>query len=176
VTETTTGAFPSTSHAGPAWDLAREQLARPRIDDAPIEGFREGMAVRDLIARYAYAIDRGDIDDLMRFFTDDCVISGPRGTLSGAEEIRAHYEELFVEVPRRFHLWANVVVRMGADFREGRVSSYFYAMLGPKDGPPHSIGGLSVDHVVKRAGRWQIRERSINFDVTAALAPREAGP
>jgi uncharacterized protein (TIGR02246 family) len=164
--------FLETAHAGPAWDLALEQMARPRNAGAAWENAREGMAVRDLLARYTYALDRGDVDAMMGFFTDDCVITNPRGTFSGPDVIRADLEDHISKGDHRFHLWSNVVVRMSDDFLEAAVTAYFLAVLQREAAPARWVGGLSADTVVKRDGRWQIRARTTTVDFTSrALAP-----
>ena len=168
MSDTTSEGFLPTAHTGPAWEEARGQLTRPRKDNAPVEGFRAGMGVRDLINRYAYALDQGDLDGLMEFFADDCVINAPRGTLAGASAIRAHYERVISESDHRFHLLTNMIVRMGDDFGSARVTTYFFGVLQNHGEPLRTVGGLLADQVVKRDGQWKICARSVSIDVTLA--------
>lgn len=44
--------------------------------------------------------------------------------------LRSHFRE----APQGFHLWSNIVVRLSEDFEKARASSYFYAMLAPREG------------------------------------------
>lgn len=150
-----------------AWDLARAQLDRPRSGQPSLDYVCDELALRDLMARYAYTWDQGDLDGLMAFFTNDCVITYPHGTVSGSAAIRANYEQMVRDTPRRHHLICNVVVRLSEGRSEGWLTAYFYALLEPQGAPARTVSGLIADTVVKRDGEWKIRARSICIDTMA---------
>lgn len=162
--------FLPTAYAGSAWDEARTQLARPRKGESPLEGMMAGMGVRDLLNRYMYTIDQGDLDGLMGFFTDDCVINTPKGSIVGTAAIREHYDLLLTGPHRRFHLVTNMIVRLADDYESGRITSYYFAMLQNDGQPPRAVAGLLADQVVKHGGGWKISARSISTDVTCEFA------
>lgn len=166
--------FPRTSHTGPAWDLALEQIVQPRKAEAPWEKSREGMAVRDLFARFTYALDQNDLDAIMEFFTDDCVMTNPRGTFSGLGAVRAEFEKRHRPEDRRFHTWSNIVVRLTDEFLAGTITAYFLAVVQRGGEPARWVGGLRADKVVKRNGQWRIREYTTSVIFTAAVAPADA--
>lgn len=163
--------FLPTAYTGEVWKLARHNLAYSRNHAAPGEGTAEAeMAVRDLHARVTYAVDLGDVDQVMPFFTMDCTLTNARGTFSGSRAIRADYEQLFRDVPRRFHVWSSLVVRMSEDFRSGRLTSYFYAVLQPLDQSARVIGGIAADEVVQIDGEWKFRSRTTSMTFMHPLA------
>jgi uncharacterized protein (TIGR02246 family) len=168
-------AFQPDAGASSAWELARAQLARPRARQPTLDQLREELALRDLIGRYAYTWDQGDLDGLMEFFTEDCVITNPRGTVVGSTAIRANYAEMLRDTPRRQHLFCNVVVRLSDDLREGWLTAYHYAVLEPKQDPSRTVSGLVADNVVKQADEWKIRARSVCIDTMADVVTSGGG-
>jgi uncharacterized protein (TIGR02246 family) len=156
------------------WTVTREYADGRRNHEALLESFQAEIAVRDVLTRYVSALNRGDVDAMAGLFTDDCVVTSPRGTLVGADAVRADLEAHLRTFPRGFHLWPSVVVRLSAELGEADTTAYFYAMLIPKHGSTRSVGGLVADKVLCRDGEWRIGERSTNVDLAALAA--EPGP
>jgi ketosteroid isomerase-like protein len=170
MTDTCSALFVPTAGSGAAWDLAREQLSRPRSTDASLDELREELAVREALARYTYSFDQGVLDAVMTFFADDCAVTDRHGTThTGTDEVRANYKKLIETTPRRFHVWSNVVVRLADDPREAWRVAYFYAYLAPIGATPQAVGGPLVDHMVKQDGDWKIRERTVGVDLEYAI-------
>ncbi len=171
MTDIRSSLFLPTAGSGAVWDLARKQLSRPRNTEASLDELREELAVREALARYTYSFDQGDLDAVMTFFTDDCVVTDRHGTIhKGIDEARANYAKLIDTVPRRFHVWSSVVVRLSDGLQDGWRISYFYAYLEPTGEPPEAVGGPVVDRMVKVNGEWRIRERSVTVDLDYALS------
>lgn len=168
---TPVGVFRQTARTGPAWGVILEQISGSSSGEAPLEGVRDELAVRQLLALYAYALDQCDVDGMMRLYADNCVITNPRGTFSGKEAIRRDFESRVSKDDRRLHLWTNVVVRLSDDLQEGVVTAYFWAMLQRASMAPRCNGGVSADKVVKRDGEWRFRERTTSVDFTTAAVP-----
>jgi ketosteroid isomerase-like protein len=170
MTDTRSSLFLPTAGSGAVWDLAREQLSRPRSTDASLDELRQELAIREALARYTYSFDGGDLDAVMTFFTDDSAVTDRHGTThTGFDEVRANYQRLIETTHRRFHLWTNVVVRLSDGLREAWRIAYFHAYLEPIGGPPQALGGAVADHMVKRDGEWRMRERSVSVDLDYAL-------
>jgi uncharacterized protein (TIGR02246 family) len=72
-------------------------------------------AVRDLLARYADAVDRRDLDGLSSIFAPDAVLTSPGRRLVGLDEVIGFYREAFTtdQSPRR-HFITNVHVTEAA--------------------------------------------------------------
>jgi uncharacterized protein (TIGR02246 family) len=170
MTDTRSPVFLPTAGAGPTWDLAREQLSHPRSASPSLDELRDELAVREALARYTYSFDRGDLDGVMRFFSDDCTVTDRQGTTHrGRDEVRANYKKLIDTADQRFHLWTNVVVRFSYDLREAWRISYFHAYLAHADGAPEVVGGPVVDHMVKQDSEWRIHARSVTVDLDYTL-------
>jgi hypothetical protein len=169
MTEATVPVFLSTAFSGPAWDRARGQLSQSRSGDASLDEVREELVLRDLFARYTYILDQGDVDALMTYFTDDCILKNPRGTCRGTAEIRANYEKLLRPTDRRLHWWSNVMTRVSDDLRHGWVTSYFYSLHQPVDEPFRTAAGLVADEWVKLDDAWRICDRAITVDIDSAI-------
>jgi ketosteroid isomerase-like protein len=162
--------FLPTAGSGAAWNLAHEQLSRPRSSEASLDELREELALREALARYTYSFDQGELDAVLTFFTDDCVVTDRHGTRhTGTDEVRANYKKLIDTTHRRFHVWSNVVVSLADDLREAWRIAYFYAHLEPLGGQPEVVGGPIADQMVKRGGEWRIRERSVSVDLNYPL-------
>jgi uncharacterized protein (TIGR02246 family) len=174
-TDTTHAAFLPDAGLSQAWKVAGVQLSRPRTENASLDELREELALRDLIARYAYTWDQGDVDGVMRFFTDDCVMTNPRGTHSGAVAVREIYEQMVQDTPRRRHLFTNVVVRLSDDLAEGWLTAYHYAVLEPRGESPRTVSGLVADHLVKTGEGWKIRARSVSVDTMSGVVAADGG-
>jgi ketosteroid isomerase-like protein len=123
----------------------------------------EETAIRDQFMVYGYAFDNQDLDAVMSYFTDDCVITNPRGKVSGAAAIRANYKLLFDYWSSSRHLWVNVIVRFPAAV-DAYIGAYHYAMLISGD-QTLAGGGTDLRRLTKVGGEWKIAERWITDDV-----------
>lgn len=168
-------AFLPTACQGPAWDGARAQLKHPYASDPSLERVAAELGIRDVLPRYSYAVDQGDLDAAMQFFTDDCVINSPKGAVEGSTAIRTYLEKTFQATPNRFHLFTNIAVRVADDHRSGLITSSYFAILQAADQPPNAVGGLIADQVVLQDNVWKIRERSIARDLACALTALSSG-
>ena len=163
-------AYLPNAHRGPAWDGARDLLSRPPATEPSLEYLRAEQSVRDFIARYAFTLDRGDVDGLMQFFAADCVMTNQRGTFATPAEMRAEYEGIVRNVPHRMHLLSNLLVRFADDLAIATVSYYFRALLEPPGGPPRSLGGIILDQLRNDAGAWRIYRRNVSIDFDTELS------
>jgi uncharacterized protein (TIGR02246 family) len=171
MTDTISPVFLPTAGSGAAWDLAREQVSRPRSSDASLDELREELAVQEALALYTYSFDQGDLEAVLTFFTDDCSVTDRHGnTHTGPDELRANYDQMIRTVHRRFHMWSNVVVRLDDGLQEAWRIAYYYAYLAQIGEPPRAVGGPVADHLLKWNGKWRIRERHVAVDLDHALS------
>jgi hypothetical protein len=133
------------------------------------------LAIRDLLGRYAWALDTGDTEGYVRLFVPDVgtiVEHRPDGTrhARGAEEIRAlvrrfHDDPAF---PGRQHRFDNVVVAADAE-RSDRWLVRSYVLTTSSD-PADTSGrptlywtGLCEDLVASIGGELLIEEHTIKY-------------
>lgn len=153
-----------------AWTDAPNVSAMRRPDEPTLAALRAESELRDFVHRYANTLDRGDIDGVMDFFTSDCVMITQRGTFSGTAELRAEFERMVRDAPRRLHHLTNVSVRLADDLETAYVSCYVTAILESLSGATHSVCGLIVVQVVGGAGQWKIQQRWVSIDATTSMS------
>jgi hypothetical protein len=147
--------------------------ALPRRPDGVDQATQLALAaaeeeIREDFTAYGYAYDSGDIDRVMWFFSDDCVITNPRGRVAGVDAIRSNYRLLFDYWKVTRHLWCNVTVRFSAA-DEAYLGAYHYAMLVSDE---RALAGVGLDLRRLRPvdGRWKIVERWITDDIDYAIS------
>ena len=131
----------------------------------PVE---DRIAIQDLIARYAWALDTGDSDSLVACFTQDAVVieevfEDP-DRWEGHEGIRglAHHYAASPGFPgRQHHVSQSIVEGSGA-----RCSVKSFAFVTECRGePPYTLRftGYYDDQLVKVDGEWLFKERIIRL-------------
>lgn len=125
----------------------------------------EEAAVMDEFMSYAYAYDNQDLDTILGYFTDDCVIDNPRGQVVGAEAVRANYRVLFGYWRASRHTWSNISVRfLDPTPTQAYITAYHHAVL-LSDERTLAGGGTDVRLLRKIDGSWKIARRWITDDV-----------
>ena len=129
---------------------------------------RDRFAIQDLVARYAWALDTGDVDALVECFTADAVIieevfeepdrwEGHRGIRALAEHYRA-----VPDFPGRQHHVSQLLIE--GDARRCALRSFAF-VTECRGEPPYvtRFAGYYQDRVVKAKGVWRFRERIIRL-------------
>ena len=152
----------------------RQVAALPRFPRDATPELRQRLAdeeavLHDELLVYGYAMDAGDVDAVMEYFSDDVKISNPRGRYQGSDIVRKNYEYLFSQWSVTRHIWANVVVRFPEREDEAYRASYIYGLLSK---PGKAFGAISSDvhRLRKMGGRWKIVERAITDDLSHTIA------
>jgi ketosteroid isomerase-like protein len=142
----------------PQWpkEASAEQRMRLLLEEAVIRA--EFMA-------YAYAYDNQDLDSVLQYFSNDCVIGNPRGQVTGADAIRANYRVLFGYWQASRHTWSNITVRfLDAAATQAYVVAYHHALLISEE---RTLAGAGTDirRLHKSNDRWLITRRWITDDI-----------
>jgi len=129
-------------------------------------------AVRDLIARYTWAGDRGRSAELAALFSADGVldVGAHGGRWEGAATIAAELDAVAVRVaaagdapgPVRHHVSSTVIEVLGPD--DATAASYFLVIT--TIGPDH--WGRYRDRFARIDGHWCFVERMVRVDGHAA--------
>jgi uncharacterized protein (TIGR02246 family) len=124
------------------------------------------LAIRDVIARYAWALDTGDVDGFVACFCRDGVLvwdafEEPE-RWQGAEALR-HFAEFFRGLPtsagRQHHVSNTLVTAAGEDARS---RSYVAVAVRQGEGPHLlSVMGYYEDLFRREDGQWRLAERVI---------------
>lgn len=163
---------------GSLWSLHHAMARTPRGDLTSARGLSrlaEERAVHDVLARYTFFYDGGDLDGVMSVFHDDCTLINPRGTYIGKDAIRTNYGFLISLSKVVLHFATNVLVRFSKDGKEARMGAYYYAIAATPDGKLIGTGGTYADRLVKDKGEWKIIARRITYNFRNTLSP-EAPP
>ncbi len=125
--------------------------------------------IRDTIARYNHAGDRGRLDELSACFTEDGVLEiRDEAPIAGRAAIRRSLTEVVTrlevatERPLLRHHVSSVRVELEGPDR-ARAASYFLAIT--EVGPDH--WGLYLDRFARVGGAWLIAHRRVRVDGAA---------
>ena len=128
------------------------------------------IALRDVVDRYADAVDRHDADALVGLFTDDGVLrvqadGGPvENEWTGSEVVRSL--DVIAGFNRTFHHVGGCVFEAtGEDRATGRVQCLAHHYERTGNGPVDLVMMIRYHDVyVQRAAGWQIAERRVAIE------------
>ena len=125
----------------------------------------EKIAIQELFARYAHAIDELDPEAWVQCFTPDGVFQvGPRA-MRGHAALRG-YAEVHVREIRCRHMIGNFLYEIKGNEATGRSSAL--ATLATSNGYRIFAQGGYVDRLVKEGGQWRIAYRRVDIDGLAS--------
>lgn len=129
---------------------------------------KDRIAINDLLAEYAWALDTGDVDALIACFTPDAVVIEEvfeePDRWGGIENIR-RFAEHFRNVPNfpgRQHHISQLLVKGNSKLCSSRSFVFVTECQGE---PPYTIrfAGYYDDQLVKSGGKWFFRQRIIRL-------------
>ncbi len=124
------------------------------------------LAIHDLVSRYAWALDTGDVENFVTCFCREGVLVWDAfdrpGRWEGEEALR-HFARFFRDQPSsagRQHHVTNLLLE--ADGEEALGKAYVAVALRQGDGP-HALNvmGWYEDRFRREGGQWRIAERVI---------------
>ena len=122
--------------------------------------------IRELLARYCFALDADRFEEMAALFTPDGVWETVFGTGSGRAGIVAQARSIATGArPPRIHLTTNIVIDLDGDTATAR-SNWALIQNSPA-GPAIGSGGAYLDRLVKVAGQWFFAHRTIDRYITA---------
>src|SRR5690348_11180036 len=125
------------------------------------EAMSDKEEIRELLARYCFALDAERFDEMAGLFTEDGVWETAFGTGTGRDGITAQARRIASgERPRRVHLTTNIVIDITGDTAMAR--SNWVLFQNSDKGPAISSGGAYVDRLEKQGGQWFFRHRRID--------------
>ena len=127
---------------------------------SPLE---EKDAIREVMARYCFALDDGRFPDMAALFTEDGTwqtffgkATGRKAIAEFAAGLRAHR----TDNPRAIHHVTNIVITLDGD--TAKVRSNWTTVQNAPEGPKIGSGGAYDDEMVKIGGQWYFRYRTID--------------
>lgn len=130
------------------------------------------QAIRDLISRYAAAIDDRDFGAVAACFADDAKAEYSGHVLEPGVTAIVRHLELIRSIPASTHLIGNVLIELRGDQADVRSQAVVHLVLGTAPGQGLVlIRGLHYhDRVVRQAERWVIAERRHGADWSLEVA------
>jgi ketosteroid isomerase-like protein len=129
-------------------------------------------AVREVLHRYALAVDRKQIDAVASCFTPDCAYEGALGQGTIAHALLA-LEHAFERYTRTMHMIGTQDVHIDGDV--AHMETYCVAYHVRADGGQLTVGVRYLDDLVRGAAGWQIHRRVVCGEWTREDPPPRAG-
>ena len=140
--------------------------------------------IEDLMSRYLFAMDYGDIDAYVATFTEDGELEFATGTSRGRDEIRKNVSAFKANIGKFYkvedgspatlrHVLLQVVIRVEGDQAWTRSLWMEMANDGPGDSFKMGTFGIYEDEVRKVDGHWLFSKRRI---LNEFLKGRQSGP
>lgn len=128
-----------------------------------LEAFRDEAEIRDVVNRYAYALDRKDWDDLHHVFAADASVEFKGiGRFQGIAEIIKIVESALDFALATQHLIGNVSIKI--DGNTASSECYLQALhVGKGDfaGKTMTVWGKYTDRLERRPEGWRIVHREL---------------
>ena len=134
----------------------------------PIE---DVLAIHELVARYAHALDSGDAEAFVATFTPDGVFDNPPTHREGREQLLLMGGNRAGSVGATRHFMSNVIVE--GDGQRATVKAYLMMTRGIGQEP-----GIAVynDDLVKVDGKWLFKIRRVIADKRVRPEPKPKPP
>lgn len=125
-------------------------------------------AIRDLLARYTYAGDRGRVEILAACFAEDGTLEFPGTAATGPAAIVAALTAGPANPARRFvrHHITNPLIEVTANSKAATARSYFLVISD--NGPDHA--GTYDDRLRLTNDGWRFEHRRVRVDWQAATS------
>jgi hypothetical protein len=125
----------------------------------------EKLAIQELFARYAHAIDNLDPEAWVQCFTPDGVFQVGVRAMRGQAALRG-YADVHVKEIRCRHMMSNFLYEIHSNEATGQCS--MLATLATPSGYKIFAQGRYVDRLVKQNGQWCIAHRRVEVDQLAS--------
>ena len=122
------------------------------------------LELYELYARFAHAIDAGDVEAWVALFTPDGRFGMPAGAINGADELREFATRRSREAPGQFHLTANIVLQGTSRTATGRAYVVCFRLAGDAQLRLLNIGRYE-DIWVKTSEGWRLAAREVLSEI-----------
>ena len=125
--------------------------------EARLKRVEDVQAIKDLRARYCFAVDEGRWDDLIAMFTEDAEVN-MLGTAKGRAELLPYFRD-FVSgsLDNMWHFVHNETIRVDGDHAAGEAMVEVPCVA---DGQPRIIAAKYYDEFERVDGQWLFKKRS----------------
>lgn len=125
------------------------------------------LAIQELLARYNFAINFGDVEGWANCFTEDGIFECPFGIFKGYAALRKYVSDRTAErqgLPLR-HMNTNIIIDVQGDHASARC--YLLLMQAAPEGLKLLTTGVYQDELRKIKGSWRFSHRNVKLDSKA---------
>jgi len=133
------------------------------MPDTSLQEVADRLAIEQVLARYCRGIDRCDAAELTRVFSDDSTIDFGDGEQPRDKSIAGLMAGLGA-MKLTHHNIGNIICEIDGDHARAETYCVAYHWLPGEPEIELVVGGRYLDHLIRRADRWQIRERRYIMD------------
>ena len=128
------------------------------------DGMREmldRMAIREVLLRYAHAVDRRNLDMVAGCFTPDASYRGSLGD-GGIGQALASLKQRMARYDSTMHLIGNQFIELAGDTAKSETYTLAYHRLNGEDEPNVlTVAVRYLDELIRQDGQWRIRAREV---------------
>jgi ketosteroid isomerase-like protein len=135
-----------------------------RTSEAVAISPEDGLAIQEVMTRYASAIDDKDWALFRTCWTDDCEASFSGLRYVGRQELSDGLEDMHAPLDGSLHRFSNVKIT-SFDGDTAQATSYVHAVMvkaAHPDGADFHMFGYYEDELVKDDGAWKIARRAFH--------------
>ncbi len=133
------------------------------IDDA-VRDLLDRDAIRTLLARYAHAVDRRDLDGVAACFTADAAYKGSLGTGSIGLALAALRERM-AQYASTMHFIGNQLVDVKGDRATSETYAIAYHQVRRDEGRRNmAVAVRYLDDLVRTSAGWRIARREVKLE------------
>ncbi len=115
------------------------------------------IAIRELHETYADAGFRGDMQQWLDCFIDDCTWVTPYGEMKGKEQFKATWDQIFGNLAALGFFTVMGAIEVDGDSATDR--AYIREVFNAKDGSIQKLVGSYTDQLVRENGAWKFKRR-----------------
>lgn len=115
------------------------------------------IAIRELHETYADAGFRGDMQQWLDCFVDDCTWVTPYGEMKGKEQLKATWDQIFGNLAALGFFTVMGAIEVDGDSATDR--AYIREVFHAKDGSMQKLVGSYHDELVRVGGAWKFKRR-----------------
>jgi 3-phenylpropionate/cinnamic acid dioxygenase small subunit len=119
------------------------------------------LAIQQLSAKYALAVDQGRFEDWLATWDENGVFEGAAGKFEGAVGLKKLIPILAVRARGKKHVITNLVTEVTGN----QASQTCYMLITDNEKQPVILGTATYfDQLIKNKNLWQFVSRKIEFD------------
>lgn len=123
-------------------------------------GIEDKLAIQELSARYANAMDDDDIDAWMQTWSPNGIWKGRAGTYEGTEQLKRLLPDIRERTKNKRHVMTNFVI----DVDGAQAAQCCYLLIFDMTRQTTPTTAVYRDRLKKENGKWLFVERCVTLD------------